>query len=183
MFLDHTQRRNTVGRTHLDELITRPEEFYRLWCVVVCDLETSKIGAPYIYDISSLRVNDLTLILLTWRKWWAPNNASKQEMGFNSAFKGLMQLTKLLTNNHVRGGIRMSDPNMARNVVTAWQPGVPATNLWHNYYTINSDARSIYSSEGRNGEISNRKTTVESVSGIKSTYSLKQTATVLKINM
>jgi len=37
----------------------------------VCDLETSRIGAPciYIYDISSLRVNDLTLILLTWRKW------------------------------------------------------------------------------------------------------------------
>jgi hypothetical protein len=40
----------------------------------VCDLETSRIGAPYIYiyiyiyDISSLRVNDLTLILLTWRK-------------------------------------------------------------------------------------------------------------------
>jgi hypothetical protein len=24
------------------ELITRPEESYRLWCVVVCDLETSK---------------------------------------------------------------------------------------------------------------------------------------------
>jgi len=43
----------------------------------------------YIYDISSLRVNDLTLILLTWRKWWTPNNASKWQMGFNSAFKGL----------------------------------------------------------------------------------------------
>jgi len=26
-------------------------------CVVVCDLETSRIGAPYIYDISRLRVN------------------------------------------------------------------------------------------------------------------------------
>jgi hypothetical protein len=39
-------------------------------------------------DISSLRVNDLTLILLTWRKWRA-NNASKWQMGFNSAFKGL----------------------------------------------------------------------------------------------
>jgi len=26
-----------------DELITRPEESYRLWCVVVCDLETTKI--------------------------------------------------------------------------------------------------------------------------------------------
>ena len=43
----------------------------------------------YIYDISSIRVNDLTLILLTWRKWLAPNNASRQQMGFNSGFKGL----------------------------------------------------------------------------------------------
>jgi len=57
MFLDHTQRRTTVGRTPLDELITRPEESYRLWCVVVCDLETSRIGAPYVYNISCLRVN------------------------------------------------------------------------------------------------------------------------------
>jgi hypothetical protein len=24
----------------------------------VCDLETSRIGAPYIYDISSLRIKD-----------------------------------------------------------------------------------------------------------------------------
>jgi len=25
------------------------------------------MGAPYIYDISSLKVNNLTLILLTWK--------------------------------------------------------------------------------------------------------------------
>jgi hypothetical protein len=25
----------------------------------VCDLETSRMGAPYIYDISSLRVNNI----------------------------------------------------------------------------------------------------------------------------
>jgi hypothetical protein len=31
------------GRGLCDELITRPEESYRLWCVVVCDVETSKI--------------------------------------------------------------------------------------------------------------------------------------------
>ena len=37
------------GRGLCDELITRPEEFYRLCCVVVCDLETSRMGAPYIY--------------------------------------------------------------------------------------------------------------------------------------
>jgi len=65
------------GRGLCDELITRPEESYRLCCVFVCDLESSRMGAPYIYDISSLKVNNLTLILLTWRKWWAPNNVSE----------------------------------------------------------------------------------------------------------
>jgi len=45
------------GRGLCDELITRPEESYQLCCVVVCDLETSRMGAPYIYDISHLRVN------------------------------------------------------------------------------------------------------------------------------
>ena len=54
------------GRGLCDELITRPEESYRLCCVVVCDLETSRIGVPYIYiyiyDISSLRVNDVRQI-------------------------------------------------------------------------------------------------------------------------
>jgi hypothetical protein len=44
------------GRNLRDELITRPEESYRLCCVVVCDLETSRIGAPYIYEISNLRI-------------------------------------------------------------------------------------------------------------------------------
>ena len=31
------------GRGLCDELITRPEEFYRLWCVALCDIETSSI--------------------------------------------------------------------------------------------------------------------------------------------
>jgi hypothetical protein len=30
-----------------DELITRPEESYRLTCVVLCDLETSRIRKPW----------------------------------------------------------------------------------------------------------------------------------------
>jgi len=30
------------GRGLCDKLITRPEESYRLWCVVVCDPETSR---------------------------------------------------------------------------------------------------------------------------------------------
>jgi len=30
-----------------DDLITRPEESYRLWCVIVCDLETSRMRRPW----------------------------------------------------------------------------------------------------------------------------------------
>jgi hypothetical protein len=35
------------GRGLCDEPITRPEESYRLWCVVVCDLETSRMRRPW----------------------------------------------------------------------------------------------------------------------------------------
>jgi len=35
------------GRGLCDELITRPEESYRLLCVVVCDLETSWMRRPW----------------------------------------------------------------------------------------------------------------------------------------
>ena len=41
----------------------------------------------------------LTLILLTWKIWWAPNNASRWQMGFNSAFKGLRVLTDWATHS------------------------------------------------------------------------------------
>jgi len=30
-----------------DELITRPEESYRLWCADMCDLETSRMWRPW----------------------------------------------------------------------------------------------------------------------------------------
>jgi hypothetical protein len=36
-----------LGRGLCDELITRPEESYRLWCVVVCGLETSRMRRPW----------------------------------------------------------------------------------------------------------------------------------------
>jgi len=35
------------GRGICDEVITRLEESYRLWCVVVCDLETSGMRRPW----------------------------------------------------------------------------------------------------------------------------------------
>jgi len=36
-----------LGTGLCDKLITRPEESYRLWCVVVCDLETSWMRRPW----------------------------------------------------------------------------------------------------------------------------------------
>ena len=35
------------GRGLCDELIMRPEKSYRLWCVVVCDLEASRMRRPW----------------------------------------------------------------------------------------------------------------------------------------
>jgi hypothetical protein len=35
------------GRGFCNGLITRPEESYRLRCVVVCDLETSRMRRPW----------------------------------------------------------------------------------------------------------------------------------------
>ena len=115
MFLDHTQRRSTVVRTPLDEWSARRRDLY----LTTHDTHNRQISMPpvgfeptisagvrpqaahllfffYIYDTSSLKVNNLTLILLTWRKWWAPNNASKQQMEFNSGFKGLICLNCMM---------------------------------------------------------------------------------------
>jgi hypothetical protein len=41
--------------------------------------------------ISDMSRHSLTLILPMWRIWLASNNASKWQMKFNSAFKGLTQ--------------------------------------------------------------------------------------------
>jgi len=47
---------------------------------------------------SPYRAFTLSLILLTWRIWWAANNASKWQMGFNLAFRGLSTSEK----NHAK---------------------------------------------------------------------------------
>ena len=48
-----------------------------LFQVVICSLEMH------------LDFVKLTPIQLTWRIWWAPNNCSHWQMGFNFAFKGI----------------------------------------------------------------------------------------------
>jgi hypothetical protein len=56
-------------------------------------------SSPKQNNILRLRYNQitLTLILQTWKIRWAPNNASKWQMGFTLAFKGLNWLRKQKT--------------------------------------------------------------------------------------
>jgi hypothetical protein len=42
-----------------------------------------------LYRSNCVLIQWVTLTMLTWRIWRAPTNASKWQMGFNSAFKGL----------------------------------------------------------------------------------------------
>jgi len=42
------------------ELITRPEESYRLWCVAVCDLE-NLVNEPYPINVIELNVGHTSL--------------------------------------------------------------------------------------------------------------------------
>jgi len=67
-----------------DKLITRPEESYRLWCVVVCDLETSRMRRPwpalgrssatkkkYLYEAQHVS-GDTTPIIRSLKLHWQP---------------------------------------------------------------------------------------------------------------
>ena len=49
------------GRGLCDELATRPEESYRLWCVVVCDLETSSMRNHTQSIVIELKIGDVSL--------------------------------------------------------------------------------------------------------------------------
>jgi hypothetical protein len=52
------------GRRLCDELITRPEESYRLWCDVVCDLETSRMSEESMNRVGSQRHRKKNLLIL-----------------------------------------------------------------------------------------------------------------------
>jgi hypothetical protein len=68
---------------------------FPLWLLLVNPHIWLTILEMLFYTCPVIGYKLLTLILLTWRKWWAPNNASKWQMGFNSAFKRLTE--ELLT--------------------------------------------------------------------------------------
>jgi len=82
----------------------------------------------------------LTLILLTWRILWAPNNGSKWQMGLNSGFKGLNRGNNISNmywihcndNRAVEAGLPLRGAlvshTLARNMWTRKKPTKQATN-------------------------------------------------------
>ena len=61
------------------------------------------INALFLVSLEGVFLKELgilTLNPLTWKIWW-PNNASRWQMGFNSAFKGLI-IDKLFFNNFIK---------------------------------------------------------------------------------
>ena len=63
---------------------------------------SSLIQIPRVFNLCA-SLTYLTLTLLTWRIWWAPNNASRWQMRFNSAFKGLRQDTEAISSSFRKG--------------------------------------------------------------------------------
>jgi len=60
------------GRGLIEEPITRPEESYRLWCVVVCDLETSRMRRPWpaLGRSATKKKNLIVIICNELCFWW-----------------------------------------------------------------------------------------------------------------
>jgi len=52
------------GRGFWDELITRPEESYRLWCVVVCDIETLRMRRPWPTGGCRAKIKSIGLVII-----------------------------------------------------------------------------------------------------------------------
>jgi len=71
------------GRGLCDGPITRPEESYRLWCVAVCDLETSSMRRPWqALGLSAIEKKYIYIYLDVWLCSW--RNPIKLIMCLNS---------------------------------------------------------------------------------------------------
>jgi len=84
-----------------DALITRPEESYRLWCVVVCDLETSWMRGHGPRWASAPQGGGITVTAMCCASSWLGGGG-----GDNELMRGLVEVhlsTSSLRSNHAKG--------------------------------------------------------------------------------
>ena len=81
------------GRGLCDALITRPEEPYRLWCVVVCDLENSWMRGPWPTG-GCWAKNKQTALQSTSLVFWGFLLPTRFENWFVSVFRTMSKMFK-----------------------------------------------------------------------------------------
>jgi hypothetical protein len=81
------------GRGLCDELITRPEKSYRLWCTVVCDIENLKNEEP-INRVGSQRHKKITSMFID-------SNLINLYLKFLYDFLIFLTLFILISTNHL----------------------------------------------------------------------------------
>jgi hypothetical protein len=69
---------------------------------------------------STFLISILTLILLTWRKWWAPHISSRWQLGFNLAFKGLILSFLILVCLSRRSSRNINPINIKSDILKIW---------------------------------------------------------------
>ena len=125
---------------------------------------------------SSFVVNKawLTLVLLTWRVGWAPNKASKWQMGFNSVFKGLnvwktkRKLTSFkVLSKYLFGRTKENQENLN---VTCHRTEIrtPYPHFVHVFSYLDRSQRPVQSSVGIRDDDSSQAVTTNMPDGFKS---------------
>jgi hypothetical protein len=97
----------------------------------------------------------LTLTLLTWRIRWAPNNASRLQMGFNSAFKDW------------RLGL-LSSPVQGWIVICKWPSKISPSFLFH----LTTEIGPVFETRCGVSSLANSKMSVTPVTNLLCSYSI-----------
>jgi hypothetical protein len=132
------------GKGLYDWLITHPEESYRLWCVVVCDLETSwmrrswpigdchaKIQSKQITVQWEVNIFDTQFVLLNFSGTLGLPSSGSLYANAGNAFKLIQCVKHRHTSNYLRRSVK---------TLTSWASGSPLTygpRLWSPFFGKN----------------------------------------------
>jgi len=125
------------GRGLCDELINRPEKSYRLWCVVVCDLETPRMRRPWpalgrsATEKKNINIFITIICFYNYLYPWNSRNFKHSRYSFidtNLIHNFLYKLHKINT----RGCIHVQLTSL-----TFWRWADDARNMWRNLILCN----------------------------------------------
>jgi hypothetical protein len=89
-----------------DELITRPEKSYWLWCVVVCDIETSWMRRPWPTGGCRAKNKQTNFTICTPRQLWLSDQMKDEEGRINVACIGTPNFGGRIWNEERAGKLR-----------------------------------------------------------------------------